>query len=674
MKTLVSDINISKTPQGGTVINAAGRYFTVSPETALLVELMSSRLNLSVADLATRLSASLGYTVSSDEVMAATEQLPKAFFEVEPDRKKFNFSISILKGNALELLARFFSVFFNPIVAAISILFTLFMLARVIQSTALVHGVSIFIPLLVLLSILFHEVGHAAACFAMGAKPGLIGFGLRGVFPTFYTDVSDIWTGGRKQRMIVDAAGVYFQLIFVATIALFIPYSPLILPSAKIIIFLAAFSCLPYFKFDGYWFLGDFLGKDSLAGWIKNSASGLFLKLKTGQLVGTDIYAFLGLAAYLGGFVFLQLWLLSTLLKLMGTDFFGLLNNASQAIKNPSNINEIADWYSRLDSVQSIIIVLLVFPFAAGLYRTFKWLTGRSIRKILNDVVVILSAIFAAAVIHILCPLYKFFPSIRKNVDEINSALNEISPSVSRTRRVAIKNVISRYQKIIWYLVLSKVDVQTGLWLIKKTHRVQSKHNFSYVNEMPGPVILVAPHFGSFISGAMVLLAEIGTIRPIHLFYADPKTDPDNARYENFYRRYFPNLSVCLNNKRGMVQAIHALRRGEVLVIMPDAFSGKDDLVKIQFMGRNIGVMQGIAYFNRKFNAKVVPILSRFRGAMAVDIHIEKELTFGAPEIDHEADHKRIMFELFSYLEKWFMAFPHEWHCWDKFINQSLPK
>src|SRR5450830_1579699 len=607
MKKILPSILITKKTEGDTVINAAGTYFSVSNETALLVDFMISNENISAQDLADKLSSFLDYSITAEDVRDAIEQLPSAFFNEAPNKNKFTLSISILKGKALNNLARVFSIFFTlPMIFFVTAL-TLLIFLYVKPFGSVVYGSSLLTPLLVFLSILFHEIGHAAACYAMGAKPGRIGFGINGVFPTFFTDVSDIWTRGRKERMIVDAGGVYFQIIFSAFLTLFIPLDSTIAASVKLIIVLAAFSCLPYFKFDGYWLLGDFLGKDSLETWIGNNVRQLYSKLTKGSISAIALKLLLWLSVYYLGFLCLQIWLLFAVVNLAD------INSDDLIFPNLKNWHQVFNWFASLGTLSSIFVLLIVYFFF---------------------------------------PLHVIFPSIKNNIYKIHSALKKIHPPIPSSYRVAIRSEITRYKKIIWYLVLSKVSVRTGLWIIQKTHRVNSSVNFKSIREISAPVVLAAPHFGSFLSGAMLLLSEIGTSKKINIFYADPKTDPDNERYEFFYRRYFPDVSVLLNNKRGIVQAVKALRNNEVLIIMPDVFYGKD-LVQIQLMNRTVGVMTGIAYFHRKFQAKVFPILSSFSGLCGVNIHIESELCFNKSSDDYQSDYVQIMSDIFIYFEKW---------------------
>lgn len=114
---------------------------------------------------------------------------------------------------------------------------------------------------LCLLSILFHELGHAAALSRFGGVPGEIGFGLFLLMPTFYTDVSQLWRFPRGQRMVVDLGGVYFQQIAFSGFALVAHWTgrPEVYAACRLIDVMVLTAVNPLFRFDGYWFLVDYL-------------------------------------------------------------------------------------------------------------------------------------------------------------------------------------------------------------------------------------------------------------------------------------------------------------------------------------------------------------------------------------------------------------------------------
>jgi putative peptide zinc metalloprotease protein len=112
----------------------------------------------------------------------------------------------------------------------------------------------------------FHELGHATACKYFGVGHGGVGFGLYLNFPVLYTDVTEAWKLTRKQRFVVNIAGIYFQsywLIFLLVVFLLtgndiVRYLILIMNLG----FLMTLN--PFFKFDGYWIASDLLGVPNL--------------------------------------------------------------------------------------------------------------------------------------------------------------------------------------------------------------------------------------------------------------------------------------------------------------------------------------------------------------------------------------------------------------------------
>jgi putative peptide zinc metalloprotease protein len=118
-------------------------------------------------------------------------------------------------------------------------------------------------------SILIHELGHAAAVSRFGGTPGNIGFGLYLLMPTFYADVSQIWRFSRRRRMLVDLGGVYFQqscFAIFAAVGLTTAYRVEFLAACRVIDFMVLMTLNPIFRFDGYWFLVDYLSIPRLQG------------------------------------------------------------------------------------------------------------------------------------------------------------------------------------------------------------------------------------------------------------------------------------------------------------------------------------------------------------------------------------------------------------------------
>lgn len=127
-------------------------------------------------------------------------------------------------------------------------------------------------------SMLWHEFGHASACVLFDVQPGDIGAALYIVYPSLYSEVSDVWRLRRWQRVVVDIAGSYFQLslgvvsLWAYAVSGWLPFKGLFVLTAT-----AAFvSMNPLFRFDGYWVLSDLLGVPNLASRSRHAVWAIF--------------------------------------------------------------------------------------------------------------------------------------------------------------------------------------------------------------------------------------------------------------------------------------------------------------------------------------------------------------------------------------------------------------
>ena len=121
---------------------------------------------------------------------------------------------------------------------------------------------------LTLVSLLFHEFGHASACRYGGAKPGEIGFGLYLIFPSLYTDVTDVYRLNRGARLRVDLGGVYFNAIFILILGgcYAATGNPLFLAAVFLDNVQILQQLFPLVRMDGYFILGDLAGVPDLLG------------------------------------------------------------------------------------------------------------------------------------------------------------------------------------------------------------------------------------------------------------------------------------------------------------------------------------------------------------------------------------------------------------------------
>lgn len=131
-------------------------------------------------------------------------------------------------------------------------------------------------------SVMFHEFGHATATYFFGAKHGGIGGGFYLYYmPIMYADVTDIWRLEKSKRIIVNGAGVYFELIFCTVLSIigWAMNNPTIEILAFIILIKSLYNLLPFLRADGYWILSDLFDKPNLSFHAFNSLSVIFTSL-----------------------------------------------------------------------------------------------------------------------------------------------------------------------------------------------------------------------------------------------------------------------------------------------------------------------------------------------------------------------------------------------------------
>lgn len=110
----------------------------------------------------------------------------------------------------------------------------------------------------------FHEIGHAITCKYYGGKVRKMGIKLFFLLPVMFCDISEIYTfKSRKSKVLVSFAGIFTNFI-AANIALIIYgllsafygiHSTILALYFFVNIGLAIFNMIPFVKFDGYWIL-----------------------------------------------------------------------------------------------------------------------------------------------------------------------------------------------------------------------------------------------------------------------------------------------------------------------------------------------------------------------------------------------------------------------------------
>jgi len=195
----------------------------------------------------------------------------------------FQYKKTIISGNSMMNISRKFTFLFDKYVlffATLSIFIV--SLNYYFINTPFVKTDIIpvsFSWVLVFLVFIFHEIGHAAACTKYKVKAGEIGFGITSLFPVLYANVTEAWRLERKERMIVNFGGIYFQNLFSLVLLFFGLYTKHLelFFIGKAICISTVYQLFPYYKSDGYWILSDLISEPNL---YKISRNIFYNKLK----------------------------------------------------------------------------------------------------------------------------------------------------------------------------------------------------------------------------------------------------------------------------------------------------------------------------------------------------------------------------------------------------------
>lgn len=130
------------------------------------------------------------------------------------------FRIAIFHASYLKKASKYFEfLFFRGVFVLFSIFFSISLIHYFFQANTenisntfgSVYKFTIAI-LLLLFSIIIHELGHIVAAYRYKIQPKDVGMGLYMMRPVLFVDLSDTWRLPRRQRVVIDLGGIYFEL------------------------------------------------------------------------------------------------------------------------------------------------------------------------------------------------------------------------------------------------------------------------------------------------------------------------------------------------------------------------------------------------------------------------------------------------------------------------------
>lgn len=190
----------------------------------------------------------------------------------------------IAETKLAQLTRRLKFLFHKPVVVALltlsllvsgGVLLTLHRTHLLFTTISPTHSVAVVLGSYVFFTLvgLFHELGHATAAARYKITPKEVGFGFYLVLPVLYTDISKVWMLDKHKRILVNLAGIYFQLLVNLVLCSAYLISLRWGHSATYLIIsfllanatLALYSLNPFFRNDGYWVCSDYFSLPNLS-------------------------------------------------------------------------------------------------------------------------------------------------------------------------------------------------------------------------------------------------------------------------------------------------------------------------------------------------------------------------------------------------------------------------
>jgi len=262
----------------------------------------------SLREIAERVSDRYGRTVSPDNVKTLIDNnLRRDGVVVGPDGKvpdlqkpdpllALKLRCTLVPPRAVNVIAGLLRpLFWPPVIVAVLIglvaldvwYFGVHGVGQGMRDTLYQPMIMLLLYALLILSVGWHELGHATACRYSGATPGKIGFGIYIIWPAFFTDVTDVYSLGKAGKVRTDLGGVYFNAIFalgVGGVYFLTGFEP-ILVLIMIQHLLIIYNFIPFLRLDGYFVMADSTGVPDLFGRIKPALSSLIPNRETPRKV-----------------------------------------------------------------------------------------------------------------------------------------------------------------------------------------------------------------------------------------------------------------------------------------------------------------------------------------------------------------------------------------------------
>jgi len=168
------------------------------------------------------------------------------------------------------------------------------------------------------------------------------------------------------------------------------------------------------------------------------------------------------------------------------------------------------------------------------------------------------------------------------------------------------------------------------------------------------PIVFITSHYGAWELGGTMLSALI---------------EPVMIVYKNMNNKYFQDYLLSSRKKwrmkyverKGATRAIlKQLRSGGAIALLIDTNVNKKDSINVEFLGKPTGQIKTTAYFARKFNAAIIPLLIHTKDNENYTVKFYDEIV--PPKTDDEEKDLKVSVQMQTdWLSKEILKEPKPW-------------
>lgn len=221
-----------------------------------------------------------------------------------------------------------------------------------------------------------------------------------------------------------------------------------------------------------------------------------------------------------------------------------------------------------------------------------------------------------------------------------------------------------------WYLVNSD-ERAISTYLDERVTLVGSENLLTAT--VQGPVIAFTGHFGLPVAGVLALSAVLRERCRVNTFFAPPDENPATAGFRETFERSRLNIRPLPVGPRGTIQALRALRDGELLTMQPDVFDNRTgSAAVVPFLNGLTFAMTGTAYLAIRSGATLLPVHTTLEPGGRLVVNIGKPISY-VQTGDSEEHLIRLTELLFAELERAVRARPEQWVYWQTLSERMVP-